>query len=133
MAFHRLINAALLDSVFTLDGDGQQQRDFTYVGDIVDARISAGFAPSPGSTYDIGQGKPHTLNSVIEFISEYLRGQIDIERNPEGDSGAEITRASAAAAAAAGDLGWTASTTLEFGLIRQIAHQETELQALSLA
>jgi hypothetical protein len=66
---------------------------------------------------------------VIEFISEYLRVQIDIERNPEGDSGAEITRA----AAAAGDLRWTASTTLEFGLIRQVTHQETELQALSLA
>ncbi len=131
MAFHRLINAALLDSVFTLDGDGQQQRDFTYVGDVVDATISAGFAPSPGSTYDIGQGRPHTLNSVIEFVSEYLRVQIDIERNPEGDSGAEITRASTDAAAS--DLGWTASTTLEFGLIRQIAHQEAELQALSLA
>lgn len=69
---------------------------------------------------------------MIEFISEYLRLQIDIERNPEGDSGAEITRASSAAAAG-GDLGWTASTALEFGLIRQIAHQETELQALSLA
>ncbi len=62
MAFHRLINAALLDSVFTLDGDGQQQRDFTYVGDIVDARISAGFAPSPGYTYDIGQGS-HTRST----------------------------------------------------------------------
>ena len=55
---------------------------------------------------------------MIEFVSEYLRVQIDIERNPEGDSG-EITRASTDAAAS--DLGWTASTTLEFGLIRQIA------------
>src|SRR5262249_4963518 len=41
MAFHRLIRAALTGTKFILYGDGRQQRDFTFVEDVVDAFVLA--------------------------------------------------------------------------------------------
>ena len=45
MAFHRFIRALIEGGEIRLFGDGEQSRDFTYVGDIVEASIKAGFAP----------------------------------------------------------------------------------------
>ena len=42
MGFHRFIRAALTGGAITLFGDGQQTRDFTYVGDAVAATMAAG-------------------------------------------------------------------------------------------
>ena len=57
MAMHRLIDSAINGSEFTMFGDGSQIRDFTYVGDIVEANIAAATAPAAvGGVFNIGGG-----------------------------------------------------------------------------
>ena len=55
MAFHKLIRAMLRDEPFPVYGDGEQTRDFTFVGDAVEATVRAANAP-PGSVYNVGGG-----------------------------------------------------------------------------
>ena len=60
------------DEPITIWGDGTIVRDYVYIDDIADAFTSCLLntgSLQPGS-YNIGTGKGHTLNQVIELISE---------------------------------------------------------------
>jgi len=58
----------------TIRGDGEQRRDFTYVGDVVDANIKAGFnAKIPifkcnGDVFNIGNGNNRSVNQIADLI-----------------------------------------------------------------
>lgn len=79
MAFHRLIWAALSGDAFTLFGDGEQSRDFTYIDDVVAANLQAAQQAPPGAVYNIGGGTQATMNEVIALIEE-LAGRIVLTR-----------------------------------------------------
>ena len=72
MAFHKLITAALLGEEFTVYGDGTQQRDVTFVGDIVSATIAAATAPAaPFEAINVGRGEMVTLGEVLDYVSSF--------------------------------------------------------------
>jgi UDP-glucose 4-epimerase len=71
MAFHRAIEAGLDGVPFTLYGDGLQTRDFTFVGDIVDATIRAGDRGVPGAIYNIGGGSRISMVEALELIRQH--------------------------------------------------------------
>src|SRR6266480_6202520 len=51
----------------TIYGDGEQSRDFTYVGNVVDATIRAAETPDAnGRIFNIAAGAPATVNQVAE-------------------------------------------------------------------
>ena len=54
----------------TIRGDGEQRRDFTYVGDVVNANIQAGFHPDPlrGVVFNIGNGDNRSVNQIADLI-----------------------------------------------------------------
>ena len=54
----------------TIRGDGEQRRDFTYVGDVVDANIRAGFYEHPlwGDVFNIGNGDNRSVNDIANMI-----------------------------------------------------------------
>ena len=54
----------------TIRGDGEQRRDFTYVGDVVNANIQAGFHPDPlrGVVFNIGNGDNRSVNELADMI-----------------------------------------------------------------
>ena len=54
----------------TIRGDGEQRRDFTYVGDVVDANIRAGFYEHPiwGDVFNIGNGDNRSVNDIADMI-----------------------------------------------------------------
>ncbi|KKU20908.1 MAG: Nucleotide sugar epimerase [Candidatus Azambacteria bacterium GW2011_GWC1_46_13] len=54
----------------TIVGDGEQTRDFTYVGDIVRANILASENPKAGGgeVINIGSGKNYSINQIASFI-----------------------------------------------------------------
>jgi UDP-glucose 4-epimerase len=58
----------------TIVGDGEQRRDFTYVGDVVSANIMAATQnvdiSSFGQVYNIGTGKNYSVNEVAKMISD---------------------------------------------------------------
>ena len=58
----------------TIRGDGEQRRDFTYVGDVVEANIKAGFNaklpifPCKGDVFNIGNGDNRSVNQLATMI-----------------------------------------------------------------
>ena len=54
----------------TINGDGKQKRDFTYVGDVVDANIAAGTLDRKfnGDVFNIGHGDNRTVNQIADYI-----------------------------------------------------------------
>tara|TARA_B100001175_G_scaffold241981_1_gene208341 strand:+ start:1189 stop:2097 length:909 start_codon:yes stop_codon:yes gene_type:complete len=55
---------------FTVNGDGNQRRDFTYVGDVVNANILASSSSNvgEGEVINIGTGKNYSINELAEMI-----------------------------------------------------------------
>ena len=54
----------------TIRGDGEQRRDFTYVGDVVDANIRAGFYENPiwAEVFNVGNGDNKSVNQIADLL-----------------------------------------------------------------
>jgi UDP-glucose 4-epimerase len=61
-----------------LYGDGTQTRDFTHVSDVVDAAVLAAENELEG-IYNVGTGKRHSFNAVVESINETLGTSVEPE------------------------------------------------------
>jgi UDP-glucose 4-epimerase len=114
MAFHRFLRSAVLGEPILLYGDGQQTRDFTFVGDIVRATAAAGSRGVPGGVYNIGGGARVSVNQVLDMIGRIAGRPLDVRREPRQkgdmrDTFADTTRARA-------DLGFAPSVSIEEGL-----------------
>jgi UDP-glucose 4-epimerase len=59
----------------TIVGDGNQRRDFTYVGDVVNANILAATkevdSEAFGQVYNVGTGTNYSVNQIARMISPY--------------------------------------------------------------
>src|ERR1700745_2575810 len=52
----------------TVVGDGEQTRDFTYVSDVVDALLAGARSYGIGKIYNVGSGKPVSVNELIRHL-----------------------------------------------------------------
>jgi len=54
----------------TINNDGEQRRDFTYVGDVVNANILAAtrLEPFNGDVFNIGNGKNYSVNEIADML-----------------------------------------------------------------
>ena len=52
----------------TVVGDGEQTRDFTYVSDVVDALLAVAQSDRIGEIYNVGSGKPVSVNELIRLL-----------------------------------------------------------------
>jgi UDP-glucose 4-epimerase len=83
----------------TIYGDGEQSRDFTYVGNVVDATIlAAEAAGANGHAFNIAAGSPASVNQVAETIGGILGKPVEKRFEPPRpgdirDSWADITAA----------------------------------------
>ena len=53
---------------FTVVGDGNQTRDFTFVSDIVSALFSAANANITGEIINIGSSNTYSINRLVELL-----------------------------------------------------------------
>ena len=115
MAFNRFCRAALEGEPLSVYGDGEQTRDFTFVGDVVAATRAAAVSPSaPGRVYNVGGGSRVSVNLALELIASFCGRPLDIryldsERGDVRDTDAETSRARR-------DLGFRPRTPVEEGL-----------------
>jgi nucleoside-diphosphate-sugar epimerase len=67
-----VFNAALLGATQpTVYGDGEQSRDFVYVGNVVQANLLAAEAKgAPGMAINIGTGDRYTLNQTLALLEK---------------------------------------------------------------
>lgn len=120
MAFTRFVRAAWLGESISLYGTGEQVRDFTFVDDVVEANVRAGFGDSaPGSVYNVAGGSNVSMLEVIDLINEISGRPLKVDRYP-GVAG-DVFRTGGSTDRIREDLGWSARVTLEEGLRRHYA------------
>ena len=70
----RFAVAALRGRPVTIFGDGEQLRDFTYIGDVVQANMLAADAPpeARGRVFNIAGGDPRSVNDLLATIREIV-------------------------------------------------------------
>lgn len=101
-------------------GDGNQTRDFTFVGDVVRGIILAGDVPGiSGRVYNVAGGRPVAVKTLGETLARLTGRQAELCHLPPRpgdlrDSWADVR-------AARRDLGFTAETPLEEGLRETVA------------
>jgi UDP-glucuronate 4-epimerase len=130
MAFNRFIAAGLDDGSIAVFGDGLQERDFTYVGDAVEATVAAGDRGVPGGAYNIAGGNSSTVAGVIEMLGDLLETKLTVDHQPAVIGDARKTGADTSSARE--DLGYDPKVSLEEGLRRQI-EGERERRAATAA
>ena len=117
MAFPRVIAALIDGRPFTLYGDGEQSRSFTYVGDVVAASMLAMEKAGPGSIYNVGGGQEATMNETLALLESIAGRRLEIQRREAIDGDQRRTKADTTRIRA--DLGWQPSTSLDEGLKAQ--------------
>jgi nucleoside-diphosphate-sugar epimerase len=127
MAFARLVRAARLGHPFQLLGDGEQSRDFTFVGDVVHAMVDAARSPWCG-TANIGGGSRVTMNEVLDIVGE-LCGTLRVVRREAAIGDVRHTAADCTTARTA--FGYRPSTSLREGLALMVG-AEADLHAASV-
>ena len=62
----------LRGEIMTINGDGNQRRDFTYVGDVVNANILASQSEKvgKGEVINIGNGDNRSINEIADMIGD---------------------------------------------------------------
>ena len=96
----RFVRQLLYNERPTINGDGKQSRDFTYIENVVEANLKACLAPSDaaGQVFNVAYGGRVSLIDLYYKLCELLDKDIEPEFGPErlGDirhSNADITRA----------------------------------------
>lgn len=102
---------------FAINGDGQQTRDFVYVGDIARANVLA-IESRVSGTYNCGTGRGVAVNAVCAALRELCDWPGDWQHGPAKVG--EARHVALASARAADALGWRAETDLMDGLQQTI-------------
>jgi nucleoside-diphosphate-sugar epimerase len=126
MAFSRLVGAALAGEEFEVYGDGEQTRDFTFVGDVVQAMRDAAASDWCGVA-NIGGGSRTSLNDVLEIVRD-LCGDLRIVRRPQATGDVRHTAADTSVAAAA--FGYRPRTSLAQGLAAMVDWERSPQEAM---
>ena len=106
--FGVFLKQKLSNSPLTVVGDGKQSRDFTYVLDVVDAFIKCIKYKGSKNIFNIGTGKPVSINKIVEILN---CKKISIPRRPGEPS---ITHANPSLAFR--ELGWKYGINIKEGI-----------------
>ncbi len=99
---------------YTVVGDGTQTRDFLYVTDVARAFLAACETERVGRIYNLGAGKPQSVNRLVELLGGE---KVHIPKRPgEPDcTWADITRITT-------ELGWQPQVSFEEGVAKIVAN-----------
>ncbi len=93
-------------------GDGEQERDFVYVGDVVDAILAS--AGRDGGVYNVGTGEPTSVNTLFDTVRRVAA--VDAEAEYAEARPGDLLRSVLDVSRAEQELGWRPRTLLEEGL-----------------
>ncbi|MCM1143669.1 MAG: SDR family oxidoreductase [Blautia sp.] len=96
----KFIKQLLHGEVPTINGDGRQSRDFTYIDNVIEANLKACLAPAEaaGEAFNIGAGGREFLIDIYYDLCEALDKKVEPNFGPARkgdirDSNADITKA----------------------------------------
>tara|TARA_R110002072_G_scaffold51608_6_gene138398 strand:- start:2882 stop:3880 length:999 start_codon:yes stop_codon:yes gene_type:complete len=111
----------LADKPFTVVGDGEQTRDFTYVTDVARAFLAAAKSDTTGVAMNVGSGGHYSVNKLVELIDG---PHVNIPKRPgEPDcTFADTTKIKQ-------NLGWAPELSFEEGVRKTLAEIDYWRQA----
>ncbi len=109
--FGVFLGQKLANAPFTIVGDGNQTRDFTYVTDVVEAIYAAAESKKSSKIYNVGSGKTISVNRLVELIGGQDCKKVFIPKRP-GEP--EITYADISLIQK--DLNWKPMISIEEGV-----------------
>jgi len=109
-----------------VNGDGEQTRDYVYVGDVADAIARAVASPEVVGVANIGTGAETTVNELYRRLARLTGVNRPAEHGPVKPG--EQRRSLLDAARAKSLLGWSATTPLDHGLTQTVAWFRKELK-----
>ncbi|MGD9783662.1 MAG: NAD-dependent epimerase/dehydratase family protein [Hyphomicrobiaceae bacterium] len=103
----------------TIFGDGEQTRDFVFIGDIVEGWVAALDNPqaTAGKVFNLGSGRPHSINELAAKVLAAHRfgpGQYDVRHAPSRPGEQRCVQADIRLARET--FGWMPRVTFEEGL-----------------
>jgi UDP-glucuronate 4-epimerase len=123
-AIQKFLSAARDGGEIRMTGDGSQRRDFTFVGDAVEATVLALRAPPVGEILNVARGRTVPLREVIDRIGDVTGRPLRVQRAPSEAGDVRVT--SARIDKAERLLGWHPRTDLTDGLRAQWAAVSAE-------
>jgi len=113
----------------TINGTGDQVRDFVHVSDVVRANLLA-FERGDGGIYNIGTGVPTSVNQIFDLLAA-LTGFSDGQVHGPAQPG-EVSKIFLDASRAAKELGWRPAVGLAEGIRSTVEHFAQELCSASV-
>jgi nucleoside-diphosphate-sugar epimerase len=111
----KFLRKALNGEVLTVDGNGEQTRDFIYVSDVADALICALTGKDlRGNAFNVCTGAPTSINQLVEAVKSVTGKNLQVTHGParQGD----IRYSYGDAAKSAEKLKFTSKVSLSTGL-----------------
>lgn len=120
----------LLGEATTLQGDGEQGRDFTYIANAVSANLLALDAPAEkvaGRVFNVATGERHSLNETWQLLAE-LTGYTGAPVRTEARAG-DVRDSLADITAAREAFGYAPAVSFAEGLRQTVEYQREQLGA----
>jgi UDP-glucose 4-epimerase len=112
----------------TINGDGEQTRDFVYVGDCAYANYLAVTVDHQPGIYNLGWGQPTSVNDIFHSLAKIIVFPMQAQYGPAKIG--ETRHIYLDATKAKNELGWFAKLPLEEGLKNTVAYfKESERAA----
>jgi len=111
------IGQMLNNEPVTINGDGEQTRDYVFVGDVVRANNLA-LAKGDNDVFNLGTGVETSVNAIFEELKYRLQYSKDAIHGPPKPG--EVLRSCLESIKAKNVLGWTAETSISDGLKKTV-------------
>lgn len=122
MGINKLIAATLSDGSFPLFGDGKQLRDFTFVGDVVEATVRAADKNvERGAVVNVAAGGSTSMLEVVEAVGALAGRPVSVDWQPEQPG--DVRQTGGTNEFASEVLGWRPTTPLSTGIAQQFEWQ----------
>jgi UDP-glucose 4-epimerase len=118
----------LLGEPVTINGDGEQTRDFVYVGDCARANYLALTTEHKSGIYNIGWGRPTSINEIFTNLAKIINYTHPVSYGPAKVG--ETRHIYLDASRANSDLDWSPSVSLEEGLKQTVEYFKTSEKAI---
>ena len=123
----KFIKLLLAGQTPTINGDGRQSRDFTYIENVIEANLKACLAPheAAGQAYNIAYGGREYLIDIYYSLTEALG--VNIEPNFGPDRAGDIKHSNADIGKAKQMLGYDPDWSFQRGIAEAIAWYQANL------
>lgn len=118
----------LLGEPVTINGDGEQTRDYVFVGECAFANYLAVTVEHASGIYNIGWGRPTSVNQIFTNLAAITEYKFPANYGPAKVG--ETRHIYLDASKAGKDLGWVPTLTLEEGLKETVEYFRTTEKAL---